>query len=116
MSKKKIYTDVELPSIKTYNRGFLNLEEGSAFYELDSKLEETFESSEYIDYDCHLKVADCNRVITLDFSVDLNYGSILDITNAKFKARQLGKAINQILEELDEVEKVMLQGEEVKSE
>ena len=92
---------------KKYIRKFLNKKEGTAFIEISSELSicERFHS-----YEGRLKLSDCNRIVTLDFDVNLTeyqYTSIKEIKQeAKErlqKAKILKECIDQLVEDLEYV-------------
>jgi hypothetical protein len=97
---------------KINERGFLNKEEGIASYNVVGEIyKDKYEKDgvEQVRASCDLVISDCNRQITLDFSLsEFNRGYDLnaDYENAIYKLQMLRSA-------LDKVEKFLLKAKEI---
>ncbi len=69
---------------KRYVRKFLNKKEGTAFVEL--RANPAFKA-EWAEYDAHVKIADCNRIVTLNFDVCLTNYNHTNVKDLKADAR-----------------------------
>ena len=89
-----------------YVRQFLNTEEdgGTAFIEFEVREVEHYDKASSVDVT--FKVADCNRIVNLDFGVYVSDGD--DVEHKRVKLRRLVRAVNGFAKALnaalDEIE------------
>jgi len=74
-----------------YKRQFLNSEDYGGSAIIEANVHEVYSSGEYINVDAEFSIADCGRMITLDFSVSNEESR----ENALLKIRRLKSAVNE---------------------